>query len=75
MEKKSFAFLFPETVSVKIDVDIKSGDGSTEHLPVFAVDGSSLCIQFDKALVKTVAHTAPVFALYPLDIKGPSEYQ
>ena len=72
---KPLSFLFPESVCIKIDVDIKSGDGSAEHLPVFAVDRTPPCIQFDEALMKTVAHAAPVFTLHPLDIEGSSEYQ
>ena len=66
---------FAEAFCTKINVNVEYRDGSAEHITVFTVDGSPLCIDVAVHKMQAVAHTAPVSTLKILNIKSPAEYQ
>src|SRR5258708_14704595 len=67
---KAFAVFFAEAVGAEVDIDIEIRNGSAQHAAVFAVDGASFRIEFDKFLMKAIAQSFPVGALNALYIQG-----
>ena len=65
---KTFSLFLPQTISRKVDIDIKERNRSAQHASIFMIDGSSFRIQFNKFLMQAVAFTSPVITLYLLDI-------
>src|SRR6187431_1262737 len=72
---ETFSVFLTKPIGHKIDVNIKGGKRSTQHLPVFAIDGAAACIYFFNSLVKAVAHASPVTALHLLNIESSAEDQ
>jgi len=67
---ETFAIFFTKAIGAKVYVYIEIGYGGAEHAAVIAVDGTSVSIQFDKFLVKTIAKAPPVGSLYALDVEN-----
>src|SRR5262249_45808309 len=67
--EEAASVLFAEPVGAKIDIDVEIGYRSAQHAAVFAVNGATLGIQFDKFLMEAIAEAFPVGALRSLDIQ------
>src|SRR4030095_6372745 len=72
---ETFSVFLAKAISHKINVDIKSGKRSAQHLSVFAVDSAAAGIHFFYSLMKAVAHASPVTALHLLNIESSAEDQ
>src|SRR6185436_17804673 len=64
-----------KTIGHKINVNIKGGKRSTEHLSIFAIYSSATGIYFLNSLVKAIAHAAPVTSLHLLNVESSAKDQ
>src|SRR6188472_482869 len=72
---ETFSVFLTKAIGHKINVDVKGGKRSAQHLSVFAIDSSAAGIYFFNSLMKAVAHASPITALHLLNIESSAEDQ
>jgi hypothetical protein len=64
-----FAIFLPQTVRAEVDIDVKKRNRGTQHVTIFAEDGTPVGLQFDEALLLLPRLVFPVITLYLLDVQ------
>jgi hypothetical protein len=70
---ESFTFLFSQSVCTEVNVYVEVWNGSAQHISIFTINCSPVCINFNELLLLLSGLAFPVIALDLLDVENATE--